>query len=177
MNTPVLSSTFFLTMLMAVGLIFFIRASVKDRTKALTFVSDLSEETLSQQLQQYFAQRAYRTTADGAATNSISLEGIVRPSIFLALFLTLLAAIGILCLSLIFSYLFPGVGSFFYWSALLSPLAGFFYWRKSKRPETIFLQTQSAQDVSQQGKTLVTVTAHRDELEELRRNLALKVAD
>ncbi|NEQ63648.1 MAG: cofactor assembly of complex C subunit B, partial [Moorea sp. SIO4A1] len=103
MNTTILASTLWLTLLLAVGLFFFIRASVKDRIQQVKLASPETEESLLNQLKQYFYQRAYQVAAVDAATNQVTFQGIVRPSWFLAIFLTVLAACGILCLSLVLS--------------------------------------------------------------------------
>lgn len=174
MSTPVLSSTFFLTLLLLVGLFFFIRASVKDRTQTTKFISDLSEEALAGQLQQYFSQRAYRMVDIDAEQNQVAFEGVVRPSVFLAIFLTALALVGTLCLSLVLSILLPDYSVVFFLLVLLSPLAGFFYWQKAKRPEQVLLRIDSEPDDNHLGQSIITVVAHRDELSELQRSLTLK---
>lgn len=174
MSTPVLSSTFLLTLLLLVGLFFFIRASVKDRTQTTKFVSDLPEEALAGQLQQYFSQRAYKMVDVDTEQNQVAFEGIVRPSLFLAFFLTALAAVGTLCLSLVLSILFPDYPLVPFLLVLISPLAGFFYWQKAKRPEQVLLRIDSEQDDNQLGHSIITVIAHRDELAELQRSLLLK---
>ncbi|XTZ11367.1 MAG: cofactor assembly of complex C subunit B, partial [cyanobacterium endosymbiont of Rhopalodia yunnanensis] len=46
MNLPVLSSTFFLTLLLMMGLFFFIRASAKDRTERIKLTSRESIDQL-----------------------------------------------------------------------------------------------------------------------------------
>jgi hypothetical protein len=53
-DVPVIASTFLLTLLMMLGLFFFIRASVKDRTKQIQLVPPDSEDVLLKKLQQYF---------------------------------------------------------------------------------------------------------------------------
>lgn len=113
MNTAIRPSILVLTLLMSVGLIFFIRASVKDRTQKVKLVSEQAEASLIAQLQQYFAQRSYRVVRVDAEQNSVTFEGEVLPSYFLAIFLTLLAASGILCLALVLSMLFPSLSGFF----------------------------------------------------------------
>lgn len=178
MDIPVLSSTFLLTMLLGVGLFFFIRASVKDRTKSVRYGSDLSEESLTTELQRYFAERSYQLQNAEAMSEQLVFEGIVRPSVFLAVFLTLLAAIGLLCLALVLAIAFPELSGASYGIVLLSPLAGLFYWQKARRPETVLLKLESGNDESPQSsfQSLITVTAHRDELIELERVLPLKQA-
>jgi len=177
MSTPVLSSTFFLTLLLLVGLFFFIRASVKDRTQTVKLVSDLSEETLAGQLQQYFSQRAYKLTDIDSESNQIAFEGIVRPSFFLAIFLTMLTAVGILCLALVLSSLLPNFGNGVFLLVALSPLAGLFYWKNAKRPERVLLRVESEQSENKLGQSVLTVIAHRDELLALQRTLTLKTVD
>lgn len=174
MNTTILSSTFLLTLLLAVGLLFFIRASVKDRTQQVGLIAQESEESLLSRLQQYFDQRAYRVAAVDAATNQVTFQGFVRPSLLLAIFLTVLAACGILCLSLVLSFLYPTLTSFFLGLVLIAPAAGAFYWKKAGRNEQVSLKVEAVPTQGTDSKTLVTVTAHRDELRELQQALKLK---
>lgn len=177
MSLPVLSSTFLLTLLLAVGLFFFIRASVKDRTQTAKFISDLPEEALAGQLQQYFSQRSYKMVDVDAEQNQVAFEGLVRPSLFLAIFLTSLASVGSLCLALVLSILLPDYSTETLLLVFISPLAGIFYWRKAKRPERVILRVESEQSDNQLGQSVITVVAHRDELLELQRALAIKSAE
>lgn len=177
MNTTILSSTLLLTILLAIGLFFFIRASVKDRTQQVQLISTEPEESLLTQLQQYFDQRAYQVAAVDAATNQVTFQGFVRPSWFLAIFLTLLAACGILCLSLVLSILYPTLTSVFMGLVLLAPIAGVFYWKKAGRIEQVFLKVEALPTQDTIPQNLITVTAHRDELQELQQALKLKSQD
>lgn len=169
MNTATLLSTLVLTLLSLVGLFFFIRASVKDRTQKVQLVSEQAEASLMAQLQQYFAQRSYRVARVDAEHNSVTFEGVVRPSSFLAIFLTLLAALGILCLALVLYVLFPSLSAIFLWLVVLSPAAGVFYWKKAARSEQVSLKLES--------QSKITVIAHRDEIIELQRALQLKACE
>jgi Cofactor assembly of complex C subunit B len=176
MQTPVLSSTALLTILMSIGLVFFIRASTKDRIQVAKLVTPQQGEPLLEQIQQYFTQRAYRIATVDAAKNQVTYEGFVRPSVFLAVFLTLLAAIGLLCLALMLSFSFPDATSLLPGLVIFAPLAGIFYWKKSARPEQVLLQVEALSDSNQPSsaqQSLLTVTAHRDELAELQRSLNL----
>lgn len=178
MSTTILSSTFLLTILLSVGLFFFIKASVKDRTERVKLISSQPQDSLFAQLQQYFTQRAYRVAAVDAAQNQVTFQGFVQPSWFLAIFLTLLAACGILCLALVLSFLFPQLAPLFLGLELLSPLAGFFYWRKAGRQEQVSLKFEDVGDEGmQQTPSLITVTAHRDELAALQKALNLQACD
>ena len=173
MNASVLPSTFLLTLLMSVGLLFFIRASTKDRIETVRLASEQSEVALLNQLQAYLTQRAYRLTATDASKLQVTFEGLVRPSFLMAVFLTLLAAIGFLCLALMLSILFPKLAGVLLGLILLSPLAGLFYWRGAARPERVVLQVEGARTSEQETLSVVTVTAHRDELAALQHNLPL----
>jgi hypothetical protein len=113
MDTAVLPSTFVLTLLLAVGLFFFIKASVKDRIEQVKLASESAQESLLTDLQQYFADRAYRVAAVDAPNYKVTFEGFVRPSWFLAIFLTLLSAGGTLCLGLVLGMLVPQQGQIF----------------------------------------------------------------
>lgn len=175
MNAPVLTSTLALTLLLLVGLVFFIRASAKDRTTTLKLVSQVPAESLLPQFQQYFDDRAYRVADVNPQQGQVTFSGLVRPSWFLAVFLTLLAACGWLCLALVLSLLLPGFGKLFLALTFFSPTAGIYYWYRSGRHEQVSLQVEPLTENSNGAQSLVRVTAHRDELIELQRNLPLTV--
>lgn len=174
MINTILSSTFLLTLLLFVGLVFFIRASTKDRTQTVQLLSDQDEVSLLGQLQHYFDQRAYRVTAIDTEVNQITLTGFVRPSVFLAVFLSLLAAIGLFCIALVLSLLFQDQTPLFGGLLLFCPLAGAFYWRKSGREETVAFRIEPLTKTTMTQKSLLTVIAHRDELAHLQSSLPLK---
>lgn len=175
MQTPVLASTAFLTVLLAIGLMFFIRASAKDRTEVAKLLSEQQGEPFLERLQQYFDGRAYRLISVDAETNRVVYEGTLRPSLFLAVFLSGLAAVGILCLALVISMLFPASKPLVLLLVLLAPLAGVFYWQKAGRAEQVALQVEFLNDAAPQS--LLTVTAHRDEVIALRQSLNLKLLE
>lgn len=133
----------------------------------MQLISQEPIDSLLAQLQQYFTQRSYKVVALDAAQNQVTFAGFVRPSWFLAVFLTLLAALGILCLVLVLSFLFPQVSLLFFALELLSPVAGIFYWQKAGRQEQVSLKLESTQET----ENLITVTGHRDELSVLRETL------
>lgn len=174
MMIPVIPSTFVLTLLLAIGLFFFVRASTKDRTEQEKLVAQQEADSLLTQIQQYFAARAYRVTQFNHEDNQITFEGVVRPSWFLAIFLTLLTAIGLLCLGLVLSMAIPNLGQLFWGLVLVSPLAGWFYWKGAKRPEQVSLKLDAVLGQGNQTQSLITVTAHRDELATLKQALHLQ---
>ena len=171
MDTAILPSTLVLTLLMSVGLIFFIRASTKDRTETAQLVSQLPEASLMPQLKEYFRARSYRVAAVDPQQNKVTMTGFVKPSWFLAIFLTILATVGFTSLSLVLSMLFSIKSFLLYGIVLLSPLSGIFYWNKAGRVENVSLAVEDA-DNEQSSK--ITVIAHRDEIISLEEALRLK---
>ena len=167
MTETVTYSTLFLTLLMMVGLVFFIRASTKDRIETLTLVRSVEPLALLQDLTTYFEGRSYAVTSVIAEPQRIVLRGRVRPSLFLAGFLTLLAAVGAICFALVLANLWPNYGPGFLVLLGLAPAAGWFYWRGSDRDEEIILEVQPdkpAKPTPATPQAKVTITAHRDEL-------------
>ncbi len=121
-----------------------------------------SEAVLLPRLQAYFTDRAYRIAAVDRDTDIITFEGFVSPSIFLAVLLTGLAAIGAMCLALVLSMQFPDIGNIFLVLLIVAPLAGWFYWQGSARTEQVRLKVEVPSD-SLSG-TLIKISGHRDEL-------------
>lgn len=177
MNAAILPSIFVMTLLMVVGLFFFIRASVKDRTQVVTLTSSQPEESLLERLQQYFDQRAYQVIAADPEQKQVTLKGMVRPSVFLAVFLTGLAAAGLLCLALVLLMIFPDITQGLLGLVIFSPLAGLFYWQKAGRPEQVSLKFEAPSSIETASGSFVTVTAHRDELAQLQKTLDLKLCE
>ncbi|MFN6465377.1 MAG: cofactor assembly of complex C subunit B [Nostoc sp. DedVER02] len=176
MDSAILPSTFLLTLLLSVGLFFFIRASTKDRIQTVQLVSQQDEAALMSQLKEYFRSRSYRVAEVDREQNKVTFEGNVRPSWFLAIFLTLLAATGIVCLSLVVYLLFPNLSPLVLAMVLLSPLSGLFYWKKSGRLEKVSLKVETTQS-EQTSSSKVTVVAHRDELSELQKTLQFEAGE
>ncbi|MGP0129238.1 MAG: cofactor assembly of complex C subunit B [cyanobacterium endosymbiont of Rhopalodia musculus] len=174
MNLPILSSTFFLTLLLMMGLFFFIRASAKDRIERIKLTPRESVDQLLSQLQVYFTQRAYHISSVDPKRQTMTFEGFVSPSWFLAIFLSGLAAIGLFCFSLILSFLYPSLTLLFLGLVLLCPVGGIFYWKKSGRVEKVLLEVKMISESNQSQldgnmQSLVIVTAHRDELARLQK--------
>lgn len=177
MDTATLPSTLLLTLLLLVGLVFFIRAATKDRTETAHLISEQGEAVLMPQLQEYFRSRSYRVAEVDREKNRVIFEGYVKPSLFLAVFLTLLATVGLVCLSLVLWLLLPNLNTSALGIALLSPLSGLFYWKKAGRVEKVLLDMQRTNQDEPNSPGKLTVTAHRDELIELQRTLNLKLSD
>ncbi len=170
MNNSALVSTFSLTILLAIGLFFFIRASVKERTEQIKLIAEQAEEAILPELQKYFDERAYKVT--NVEEKVVTFEGFVPPSLFLAIFLSFLAGLGLFSLALVLAFLFPAQGQFTILLTLLSPLAGLFYWKKAGRTEQILMKIESVKP----SETLVTVRGHRDELIFMQQSFPWKIA-
>ena len=158
---------------MMIGLFFFIRASVKDRTQQIQLLPSETEDVLLKKLQEYFESRAYKITQIDPEKKQVTFKGFVQPSLFLAILLSLLAVVGFSCLALILFLLFPNANSLVWLLVMLAPLAGVFYWRKAGRWENILLNVVSRAD----SPNLVRVTAHRDELIKLEENLSVQTIE
>lgn len=170
----VVPSTLFLTLLMGIGLLFFIRASVKDRTEMAQFAIDRPEPALRDALRQYFADRGYQPIAVDPERDRVTLEGFVSPSAPLAVFLSLLAAIGLGCLGLILVQLLPPYGLAPMGLILLAPVAGWFYWSRAGRLERVQIGSGPRGTDDPNAPPTLQIIAHRDELATLRDTLNLK---
>lgn len=171
MRDLALPSIFFITVLLLIGLFFFIRASVKDRTQKVTLIAPDAEDVTLNQLEAYLKQRAYQLVGMNRDQAQLTFEGIVRPSLGLAIFLMLLAAVSLLCLSLVVAIQWPAIGIWSTSLVALSPLTLLFYWKKAQRSEQVVLKVESlseAEPSTAESRTLVTVVAHRDELTALK---------
>lgn len=160
-----LSSALIPTSLMAIGLAFFIRASTKDRTEELEMACVRSAAEVDRLAKDHLTGRTYRIakTEDGTTL----FEGQVRPSVFLAVFLSVLAAIGFACVGLIVGTAVPSLADNTIGIVILSPLAGAYYWKKAKKSERVVIAVQETGE----SKSSVTAIGHRDELNVLRQML------
>jgi hypothetical protein len=160
-----LSSALIPTSLMAIGLAFFIRASVKERTEELELACVRSAVEIDRLAKDHLTGRTYRVakTEDGTTL----FEGQVRPSLFLAIFLSLLAAIGFACVGLIVGTAFPSLGDMTIGIVMLSPLAGAYYWKKASKSERVVIAVQATGEAT----SSLTAIGHRDELNVLRQML------
>lgn len=173
MDSSAIISAFILTFLSIIGLGFFIRASVKDRTQQIQLIATESATDLLNKLQTYFESRAYQIVAVDPIEQQLAFKGFVQPSWFLAIFLSCLAGLGLFCIVLVLFLFYPAASNLWWLLILLAPLAGLFYWRKARRWEQVLLAIKSTPD----NTNLVTVTAHRDELNQLQQNLSLQIAN
>jgi len=166
---PALSSTLLLTLLMTVGLVFFLRAASKDRTTVVDVHSPRPALEVLDGLSRWLQQRGWQAEAGDPERRLLRFSGRVAASLPLALLLSVLGGVGAACLGLVVRQLLPGLG----WSplllTLLGPLAGLVYGRRAARQEQVELRLIS--DDTAPGSTL-RLRAHRDELIALEQEMA-----
>ncbi|MEE3717711.1 cofactor assembly of complex C subunit B [Tumidithrix elongata RA019] len=166
-TAPALYSTLFLTALLFVGLLSFLKSSVKERTTEQILKSqDLNDDRLLQQVRDHLRARSYQVVKLDPAQELVVMTGLVKPSMALALLLVCLAAIGFGSLGLVLGILIPDLENIWMFLVLASPIAGVFYWRGAERQEEISLQLRS--------ESRLWVRGHKDELTALARSLNLE---
>jgi hypothetical protein len=169
MDNLVLSSTLFLTVLLFVGLFFFLRASTKDRTEMATWQFAVMPEQILQDVTQYLESRSYRLQSVNPETDEAIFKGVVGASWGLAIFLSLLAGVAAACLGLVISLEIPQVGLWGLVSIVIAPAAGWFYRKKSQRTEQVAVLVRGdSENLQSATQTKLHITAHRDEIESLR---------
>jgi hypothetical protein len=169
MDNLVLSSTLFLTVLLFIGLFFFLRASTKDRTEMVTWQFEVMPEQILQDVTQYLESRSYRLQSVNPETDEAIFKGVVGASWGLAIFLSLLAGVAAACLGLVISMEIPQVGLWGLVAIAIAPLAGWFYRKKSQRTEQVVVLVRGdSENLPSAANTKLRITAHRDEIESLR---------
>jgi hypothetical protein len=162
------ASTLLLTVLLAIGLVFFLRASSKDRTTVVDVQSPRPDLEVLEGLVAWLGQRGWQPTAKDPQRQVLRFSGQVQASLSLALLLSLLGSLGAGSLALVLHQLFPGSGWWVLGLVLLGPLAGRIYWRRAARPES--LELRLIEEPAGGGSTL-RLRAHRDELIALEKEL------
>lgn len=158
---PTLGSTFLLTLLLAIGLVFFLRAASKDRTTVVEVHSPRPPLEVLDGLSGWLAQRGWQTEAGDPDRQVLRFRGQVGASSALAVLLSLLGGLGAACLGLVLRQLLPSLGWWPLLLALAGPLAGVIYRRRATRVESLELRLLS--EPGSQESTL-RLRAHRDEL-------------
>ena len=156
------SSTLFLTILLAIGLGFFLRAASKDRTTVVDVQSPLPPLEVLKGMSFWLEERGWKKNGGNAEEKLLIFNGNVASSTFLVIFLSCLGGIGSACLGLVLIQLYPSLS---WWPLLLAavgaPLTGFIYRMKSKREESLELKLLSS-DLAE--SSTLRIKAHRDEL-------------
>jgi Cofactor assembly of complex C subunit B len=172
METFVLPSTFLLSILIVIGLVFFIRASTKARIETTVWSASQPSEKVLKDVTEYLENRAYRLKSVDREQDQVMFSGFVSASVGMAIFLSTLAAIGAVCLGLILAIQFPQIGYWGLGTVVLAPGAGWFYFKKSQRPEQVVLTVRPSE---LDRETRLRITAHRDEIASMQNALSYLV--
>ena len=156
------SSVLLLTLLLVIGLVFFLRAASKDRTTVVDVHSSLPPLEVLNAVSLWLEERGWRSDGGDADRQLLRFEGRVASSTTLAVLLSIFGSIGSACLGLVIRQLYPALG---WWPLLLAifggPLAGFVYQRRAARIESLELRLLSS---GESQNSILRIRAHRDEL-------------
>ncbi|MEI7666736.1 MAG: cofactor assembly of complex C subunit B [Synechococcaceae cyanobacterium ELA263] len=158
-----LASTLLLTLLMAIGLVFFLRAASKDRTTVVEVHSPRPPLEVLNGLTDWLSARGWLSEGGDAQRQLLRYRGQVEASLPLALLLSLLGSIGAACLGLVLCQLLPQLGWWPLLLTLMGPAAGLIYRRRAARAEVLELRLMNEANQTDSGSTL-RLRAHRDEL-------------
>ena len=165
-----LNSTLLLTVLLAIGLFFFLRASSKDRTTVVEITSSKKPIEVLNVMYEWLDLRGWQQLGGDFDQRILIFKGQVISSKLLAIFLSLLGGLGSCALGLVIIQIFPTLG---WWPILLGfiggPLSGIIYFKKSSREEKFELRLTSRDD---EEITSMKLRAHRDELISLENELS-----
>ena len=170
------SSTLLLTILLAIGLFFFLRAASKDRTTDVQIQSPLPPLEVVQGLTLWLEDRGWVNEGGDLERKLLRFHGKVNYSQTLLVLLSFLGALGSGCLGLVIRQLYTNLE---WWPLLIAlvggPAAGFAYKKRAQRTEYLEFRLISSEE--KVGSTL-KVRAHRDELiaMELELSKTLKLA-
>ena len=168
--TYYLKSTLLLTILLLIGLFFFLRASSKDRTTLVEITSSQKPLEVLNVIYEWLNLRGWKQSGGDFDKKILIFKGQVVSSKFLAIFLSILGFFGSCSLGLVIIQIYPFLG---WWPILLGliggPLSGIIYFNKSAREEKFELRLISNED--NEEMTLIRLRAHRDELISLENDL------
>ncbi len=168
-----LNSTLLLTILLAIGLFFFLRASSKDRTTIIEFSSSQKPLEVLNVLCEWLNLRGWQQTGGDSEQRILIFKGQVVSSRLLAIFLSILGGFGSCALGLVIIQIYPELS---WWPILLGliggPLSGIVYFKKSAREEKFELRLISREE---EAITFMRLRAHRDELISLENELSDKL--
>ena len=165
-----LNSTLLLTILLAIGLFFFLRASSKDRTTVVEITSSQKPVYVLNIMYEWLQLRGWKQIGGDFDKRILIFKGQVISSKLLAVFLGSLGCLGSCALGLVIIQIYPILA---WWPILLGliggPLSGIVYFRKSAREEQFELRLI---DNDNQEVTSMRLRAHRDELISLENELS-----
>ena len=157
-----LRSTLFLTILLAIGLFFFLKASSKDRTTIIDISSSKKPIEALNLVCNWLKSRGWQQIKVNSDKKSLTFKGQVVSSKSLAMFLSLLGGLGSCSLGLVLVQIYPFLN---WWPILLGlvggPLSGFVYYKKSQREEIFEFKLINENEFQ---FTNLRLRAHRDEL-------------
>tara|TARA_Y100001933_G_scaffold63887_1_gene63888 strand:+ start:441 stop:998 length:558 start_codon:yes stop_codon:yes gene_type:complete len=171
-----LKSTLLLTILLAIGLFFFLRASSKDRTTTIEISSPKKPLEALTLISNWLENRGWEQIGGNSDLKILTFKGNVSSSKYLAIFLSFLGGAGSCALGLVITQIYPSLK---WWPILLGvvggPLSGIIYSNKSEREERFeFKLVNSEENINSQ----LRLRAHRDELialeNELKESLELE---
>ena len=156
------SSVLLLTLLLVIGLVFFLRAASKDRTTVVEVHSSMPPLEVLNAVSLWLEQRGWRSDGGDADRKLLCFQGSVASSTTLAVLLSIFGGLGSACLGLVIRQLYPILD---WWPLLLAivggPLAGFVYQRRAARIESFELRLLSS---AESQNSVLRIRAHRDEL-------------
>jgi hypothetical protein len=162
------TSTLLLTLLLGVGLIFFLRAASKDRTTVVELTSSRPPLEVLDGLAGWLQRRGWSAVGGDPSSQRLRFEGDVEASPALALLLGGLASFGAAALALVLCQLLPAIAPWPLMLILLGPLASVIYRRRARRRETLELRLLAPEGPV---PTTLRLRAHRDELIALEQQL------
>tara|TARA_Y100000589_G_scaffold321291_1_gene352430 strand:- start:67 stop:624 length:558 start_codon:yes stop_codon:yes gene_type:complete len=168
-----LKSTLFLTILLAIGLFFFLKASSKDRTTTVDIYSSKKPIEALDSVCSWLNLRGWQQIKVNSDKKVLTFRGKVIASKFLAIFLSCLAGLGSCALGLVIIQIYPNLQ---WWPILLGliggPLSGVIYSKKSQREELFEFKLINEDELK---PTKLRLRAHRDELIALETDLKEKL--
>ena len=105
-----LNSTLLLTILLAIGLFFFLRASSKDRTTVIEITSSKNPLEVLNVIYDWLNLRGWKQTGGDFDQKILTFKGEVVSSKFLAFFLSILGGLGSCSLGLVIIQIYPVLG-------------------------------------------------------------------
>ena len=172
MNYP-LNSTLFLTILLTIGLFFFLKASSKDRTTIIDISSSKKPLEVLNEVCNWLKMRGWQQIKVNSDKKTLTFKGQVISSKSLAIFLSILGGLGSCALGLVLVQMYPILN---WWPILLGliggPLSGFVYFKNSQREEIFELKLINENELK---FTQLRLRAHRDELIAFENELKVKL--
>jgi len=157
-----LGSTFLLTILLAIGLFFFLKASSKDRTTIIDISSSKKNIEVLNEVCNWLKARGWQQIRVNSENKILTFKGKVISSKFLAIFLSILGFLGSCSLGLVLIQIYPFLN---WWPLLLGllggPISGLLYFKNSQREEIFQFKLINEHETKD---TQLRLSAHRDEL-------------